>query len=152
MIFVENTLLAYATCTSDLVQPPIHPDTRQNIFPKCIEKLTHSRCLKRMPGSHCQASQVPLTPAHQFLFCRQRDRPPHPDSRFSPRYTQFSPFTGSSLDLDFPLDFALDLLQWLLLMVMCLNHCLRHLLRLRLLLLDLLLRLLIVPARAVPVG
>ena len=125
--------------------PPFTPTLIQNIFPKCVVR-THSRCLKRTPGSHLQAAQVPLTPAHQF--CRRPAKSPLPDSRFSPRYTQFSPITGSSLDLDFPLDY----LQWLLLIVMCLNQCLRHLLHLQLLLLDLLLHQLIAHARAAPDG
>ena len=49
---------------------------------------THSRCLKRTPGSNHQAAQVPLTLAHQFLLCRRLVRSPLQDS-LSPCDTPF---------------------------------------------------------------
>ena len=80
-IILYYIILGYATCTSDLAQPLIRPDTQQNIFPKYVVR-TCSRCLKRTPGSHLQAAQVPFTPAHQ-MFCRRPAKSPLPDSLFA---------------------------------------------------------------------
>ena len=47
-------LLAYATCTYDLAQPPTHPTLNPNIFPPLSEK-PHSCCLDvRLADTHRQ--------------------------------------------------------------------------------------------------
>ena len=64
--FYNKTYIVIPTCTSDIAQPPIYPDTHLKHFSQCVVR-THPRCQKRTPGSHLQAAKVPLTPAHQFL-------------------------------------------------------------------------------------
>ena len=65
--FYNKTYIIIPTCTSDIAQPPIHPDSHSKHFSQMCSE-THSRCLKHTPGRHLQAAQVSLTPAHQFLI------------------------------------------------------------------------------------
>ena len=86
---MKDVLLAYATCTSDLAQPPIHPNTHQNIFPKCIVRnslmLPETYAWQSPPGSSgITHSCSPI------LVCRRRDRSPHPDSLFAPLHSVFT--------------------------------------------------------------